>query len=111
MKNEIDASNWSVLALVTLSDDFRDDGWLFGRQHLRNIATHRFVISHDMMTGNWRECDEVEHISSAELEEGTIAALRIARSALMYLADAVMRREGRHPRGMSLPLSLPRLGH
>lgn len=111
VKNEIDASNWSVLALVTLSDDFRDDGWLFGRQHLRNIATHRFVISHDMMTGNWRECDEVEHISSAELEEGTIAALRIARSALMYLADAVMRREGRHPRGMSLPLSLPRLGH
>lgn len=110
VESEILAKNWSVLALVGLSDDFRDDGWLSGRRHLRNIATHRFVISHEMMTGAWRESTEIEHISNDDLEESVIAALRISRSALMYLADAVKRREGRRPQGISLPLSLPRLG-
>jgi len=108
--DEIDSRNWGVLALATLAEDFRDDGWLFGRQRLRNIATHRFVISHSMMTGNWRDVSEIEHLSDVDLDASVISALRIARSALMYLVDAVARREHRRPEGASLPLCLPRLG-
>jgi len=111
VEREILAKNWSVLALVALAEDFRDDGWLFGRQRLRNIGTHRFIVSHEMMVGGWREVPEIEHLSADDLDEAAVAALRIARSGLMYLAEAVGRRERRHPGGdISLPLTLPRLG-
>ena len=112
VESEIDAKNWGMLALVSLSDDFRDDGWLFGRQRFRNIATHRFLVSHWMMSGGWRDTPEIEHISQGDLEEITISALRIARSALLYLADAVSRREHRlhSSEGPSFELTLPRLG-
>lgn len=111
VESEIAAKNWGMLALVGLSDDFRDDGWLFGRQHLRNIATHRFVVAHEMLTQGWREAQEIEHVSVTALEEATVAALRITRSALMYLSDAVTMRERRRVRkGTIPPLTLPTLG-
>ena len=110
-QTEIGEKNRGMLALVSLSDDFRNDGWLFGRQHLRNIATHRFLIIHEMLLGNWRDAKEIEHISVEDLEEATMAALRIARSALMYLSDAVVQCESRRtPIGVNPSVMLPRLG-
>lgn len=108
---EIEARNWGVLGLIGLADDLQGLGWLQGRQHLRNLATHRFVVAHDMLVGGWRECVEIEHMALPDLEDAALQSLRIARSGLLYFIGAVRMRENRN-RGdrLGTTIGLPRLG-
>jgi hypothetical protein len=80
---EIGQKNFGMLALVSLADDFRDDGWLFGTKQMRNSATHRFIVAHEELS-ELRDSSEIEHLSKADLDNLVIRSLQIARSALTY---------------------------
>jgi hypothetical protein len=108
-QHEIEQENYGMLALVSLADDFRDDGWLFGRKRLRNSATHRFVVVHSVEQDAYRDSPEIEHLSKRDLDNLVIESLQVARSALTYLVDAVNTREDRTPKGTHPLVTLPPL--
>lgn len=96
VRDEIRAGNLSVLALVELSADLYEDGWLSGRRELRNIATHRFVVAHDTMSSPISSSPATTHIRMERLGQSAISAVRLGRSALCYLAEAISRYEDRN---------------
>ena len=96
VRAEIEAGNWSVLALVELADDIKDGGWLADRRALRNVATHRYLAIHDLTVGRHRCCEEIVHVELNHAQSIALSAFSLARAGLIYLIDAVSRREQRN---------------
>ncbi len=106
-QREVERGNFGMLALVSLADDFRDDGWLFGTKQLRNSATHRFIVAHSDQPSEFRDSPEIQRLSEHDLDNLVTKSLQIVRSALTYLIDAVNTRENRTPRGVYPSVTLP----
>lgn len=109
---EIAGGNYAMLALTSMADDLVGNGWLEGRQRFRNVATHRFVVTHSERVGpsSWRPAKEIYHLYEPDLDEELIAALQTARSSILYLHEAVRLSEiMRDVPGATLPMYLPRL--
>ena len=105
VRNEIHVGNMGVLALVELSTDLYENGWLSKRRQLRNVATHHFVVGHDMMSQPIRSSPATTHLRVDDLGKSAISAVRLGRSALCYLAEAIRRYEDRNRPGV--PLAVP----
>ena len=76
--------NIGLLALCDLSCDVGAATPLSRRYGLRHTATHRFLVAHTDMVPNSN--DWFDRVSWPDLVRETIAQLRIARAALVYLA-------------------------
>jgi hypothetical protein len=61
------------------------------RQH--DEGTHRFCVLHDMGSTPSRESPPVEHFDLEEIRTEVVETLRIDRSAILSLRDAIMVRE------------------
>lgn len=83
--------NIGLLALLDLSHDL-DRGTPFGqRVSRRHMATHRFVVAHNIMVPEPHEW--VDRVDWLDLTEESIHQLRTARAALIYLARLIDRHE------------------
>lgn len=90
--------NWFLLCMFDLALDLRKGGayeWMYQQ---RNILTHRFLGLHEIVVPSQREGDiPREHVDKFILD--CIAAMQVARAAVMYLILAVDFEEGRTARG------------
>lgn len=103
LSGELASWNPGVIALGDLASDLTEGSWLASKAQLRNLGTHRFCVLHDLGKTPSRPSPVVAHQGVAEFFEETIASLRIARSAILYLIDAINWHE------MLLPKKGPRL--
>lgn len=96
----IDAPEWNrgVMALIALSVEVSHNSVLARYVDMRHAATHRFLIAHMAeapASDTW-----ITRTSRDDLRSESIALLRVARAALIYLARAVdihEERSGREP--------------
>lgn len=88
-------ANGAYGALADLAMDTRKGGRLAGHMDRRHATTHRFVVLHDETMGLTmaRENEAAEHCELGSFIDELIGVLRIARSALTYLAELIGRRE------------------
>jgi tetratricopeptide (TPR) repeat protein len=101
--------NRGLLALCDLASDLEQDTLLARLVDRRHAATHRFLVLHDLRLeegdGPW-----VDRESWSRFCEELLAVLRIARSAIVYLARTVDIEESQTKHGegpmFELPLSL-----
>jgi hypothetical protein len=83
-----------LLALCDLSCDLEQDTSLNKLVERRHAATHRFLVAHHMLVDSDQDSNDwLEGISWDELIDGTLAQMRTARAALVYLARTVDTRE------------------
>lgn len=99
--------NVYLLALLDLAADVRRDGYLSSVYDLRNALTHRFVRVVDGVPAD-AEAD-VPGLSVAELRGRSIQAVRLVRSAFMYLIMFVQTQEAKEARKDS-SIALPFFG-
>lgn len=85
----------ALYGLVELADDYEArNGILRPLKNLRNAGTHRFVVLHDLGDiTRCREAAEVEHHDLDGFTATSLAALRVARSAIQMLALAIGEQE------------------
>ena len=98
LADELRAENRGLLALCDLSCDLDPErgSALAEFVELRHSATHRFVVSHDMLLDERTPGSEwVHRIEHGELLDAARQLLGIGRAALLYLARMVDTRERR----------------
>lgn len=83
-----DRANRGLMALLDLSCDLEEDTPLAALLKRRHAATHRFVVAHQMFAeeqpGPW-----LDHVEWEDFVEQSIAQLRVARAAILYLVRTV----------------------
>jgi hypothetical protein len=94
-KEELDAWNPGLIALGDLASDLAQGGLLWDKHLLRNAGTHRFCVLHDLGKTPSRISPAVDHHGRREFLLEAVLSLRIARSAILYLIDAIAWRERR----------------
>lgn len=108
---EIESGNTALLALAEISNDLSDEGgYLKEKQSARNSSTHRFTILHDMGYLSESESRCLEHFNYEEFQYETLSTLKLARSALLYIVQMIMLREGRlseQSDGLLMPMTVP----
>ena len=95
LKEELEYWNPGIIALGELASDLCEGGLLALHRDLRNVGTHRFAVLHDMGREPSRPNPAVEHYEMEHFRDETIETLRITRSAILYLRDAIISRESR----------------
>jgi len=95
LQDEIKARNRGIVALGELASDLGEGGFLWSKHQLRNVGTHRFCVLHDLGDTPSRASPAVEHYGLSSFFRETIDSLKVARSAILYLLDAVAWREER----------------
>ncbi len=98
LSEELDHWNPGVIALGELASDLCEGGLLALHRDLRNAGTHRFAVLHDMGNEPSRPDPAVDHYEMEYFREQAIGTLRITRSAILYLRDAIIWREARQRR-------------
>jgi tetratricopeptide (TPR) repeat protein len=98
--------NRGLLALCDLASDLEQDTLLAQLVNRRHAATHRFLVLHDHLLDN-SDGPWVDRVDWASFSEQLIAQLRIARSAIVYLARTVDIEEARTRQNEGLVLELP----
>jgi hypothetical protein len=93
LRDQIATWNIGLIALAELASDLGEGGLLWSKHQLRNLGTHRFCVLHDLGNTPSRPSPAVEHHKVTEFLEETFGSLRVARSAILYLVDAVAWRE------------------
>lgn len=85
----------ALYGLVELSDDYVASRAAQEKQkYMRDAATHRFVVLHDIgVSWNRYNQKELEHYDKNEYIQKTLAGLRFARSAIQMLALAIAQKE------------------
>jgi tetratricopeptide (TPR) repeat protein len=85
----------ALYGLAELAEDYDGKaGILRSHKDLRNAATHRFVVLHDLgAPAGYRKAPEVEHYEQERFAQEALRALRVARSAIQMLALAIAQRE------------------
>lgn len=92
-------SNRSIFAIYDIHRDTKkinsnEYGFMRSIKDLRNASTHRFTVIHDEHIRINRPDHKVSHhIHTIEMESLTLSTLKIARSAIIYLCDAINRNE------------------
>ena len=99
LREEVAKGNRGIIALGELASDLTDGGFLSSKSHLRNTGTHRFCVLHDLGNTPSRPSRAVEHHHINLFFKETMESLRVARSAILYLVDAIACREGRRNSG------------
>jgi len=94
-KEELDAWNPGLIALGDLASDLSEGGLLWDKHLLRNAGTHRFCVLHDLGKTPARLSPAIDHQSLHQFFIETVVSLRIARSGILYLIDAIGWRERR----------------
>ncbi len=94
--------NPGTIALAEISFDIRSEGMLAEKKVLRDAATHRFLVVRDMQFRQDRESHLIEYRKTSDLEEQTIATLRLARAALFYLVDMIEFQEAKRAEGVAV---------
>ncbi|WP_444758063.1 LA2681 family HEPN domain-containing protein [Pseudomonas sp. A014] len=81
----------SLYGLAELADDYDAlSGRLRPLKELRNAGTHRFLVLHGLGDpAKARQLDEIERYSYDEFRGEALRALRVARSAIQMLVDAI----------------------
>lgn len=88
--DELRRGNRGLLALCDLSCELDQDTPLARLVELRNTATHRFLVSHDMlMDTRTPSSDWLQRVSHGDLLEATRELLGIGRAALVYLVRTI----------------------
>lgn len=77
-------------ALYDIYVDLMDDEKLKRLKRMRNLSTHRYLLPHYLEPGKTIQADkEKYHINYADMPRDCIEALRLARSAIIYLTAFV----------------------
>jgi tetratricopeptide (TPR) repeat protein len=98
-----------ALALAELADDLDDGGLYEHAQAVRNRSTHRLVRA-KLFDAEGVTNTALSTLDVSELRRGSVQALRVARSALLYfhaLVTVTERRKGDGANGVHLPLFMP----
>jgi hypothetical protein len=96
LQTELLVSNPGIIALGELAADLCDGGPLAAKHDLRNVSTHRFCVLHDMGESPSRPNKAIEHYNIQSFFDQTIMTLQIARSAILYILDAIAWHESRN---------------
>ncbi|NIM18743.1 MAG: hypothetical protein GTO51_00600 [Candidatus Latescibacteria bacterium] len=99
---EISRGNPGFIALAEVASDLNADGYLYSKKASRNTGTHRFSVIHDLQTDPSRPSAYATHYGEEEFQVTLLDTLRLTRSALIYLAEAVGRREAHLANGKRL---------
>jgi hypothetical protein len=110
LSGELTSWNPGIIALGDLASDLTEGSWLAPKAQLRNLGTHRFCVLHDLGNNPSRTRPAVDHQTVAEFFEETIASVQIARSAILYLIDAINWHEIRLPK-TGPTLKIPVVSH
>lgn len=94
-EQEAAVPNSGLIALADLAEDLDDKGALVDHRLLRDAATHRFIILHDLGGRPDRESSFVEHVDQRVFEMTLIQSLRMGRAALVYFVDLVRQHASR----------------
>lgn len=82
--------NRGLLALCDLSCDLERPTPLNGLVERRHTATHRFLVTHNMLLASHEDPSEMlERVEWDDIVDGTIRQLHTARAALVYLARTI----------------------
>jgi tetratricopeptide (TPR) repeat protein len=93
LASELEAGNPGFIALAETALDVQPEGFLYNKKQVRDIGTHRFGIIHDIAGKPSRESRYITHYEEEEFTETLIETLRLVRASLVYLVEAVARRE------------------
>lgn len=94
IKDAIFDDNTSLIALTELAKDFSEEnGYLKSISLLRNAATHRFVVLHDMGDKCKVKKNIIEHYDMDNFIGDLITTLKVVRSSILYFAEMVSHSE------------------
>ena len=102
---ELESGNPGVVALGELAADLSEGALLNVARSIRNIGTHRFHTVYDESVPPSSAAIQRHDVQQFEAE--ALRSLQIARSAILYLLDAIEFRErtdGDGDRGLTIPL-------
>jgi tetratricopeptide (TPR) repeat protein len=88
VRPHLEAGNLGLWALCDLSADLEEKGRYRPLQQLREAATHRIVIQHDIGAPGGSS-DMVVHVGWDDFADRMRAQLRVAKAALVYLVEAI----------------------
>jgi hypothetical protein len=97
--SEFSHGNPGFIALAEAASDLNPGGFLHSRKADRDTGTHRFGVIHYLGNEPSRPSTYVTHYGAEAFRATLLDTLRLTRSALIYLAEAVGRREARLARG------------
>lgn len=101
IQEEISEGNSALIAITEVAGDIESGGFLRTKKELRNSATHRFTILHDMNSTSSRDSTFVEHCELDSFEDHLLGTLRLTRAMIIYFVQMVMNREHRLHCGLS----------
>ncbi len=106
--SELSSGNRGFIALADAASDLNGGGYLHSKKADRDTGTHRFGVIHDLGNEPSRPSAYVTHYATEEFVETLLETLRLTKAALIYLAEAVGRREARLAHGKRVgPLIVP----
>jgi tetratricopeptide (TPR) repeat protein len=92
----IQRGNPALIALSEIAADLTDGsqegsvpGLLHPAKRARHAGTHRFVVLHDIGTGDSRPSTAVEHYKLDDFQETVLDTVRLARAALLHFLEVV----------------------
>ncbi|MHB1502156.1 MAG: LA2681 family HEPN domain-containing protein, partial [Candidatus Dormibacteria bacterium] len=86
--------NSGLWALCDLTADLEEGGRYALLEALRHATTHRLVVLHEMLIPTTSSLsDRLVHIDEAQFDSHLVEQLGLARKAMIYLVQAVDRRE------------------
>jgi tetratricopeptide (TPR) repeat protein len=92
----IERGNPALVALSEIAADLSDGseetsipGLLNAEKRARRAATHRFIVLHDIATGEPRPNPAIEHHRLKSFRETALRTVRLARAALLYFLEAI----------------------
>jgi tetratricopeptide (TPR) repeat protein len=94
------AYNSGLWALCDLTADLEEGGRYASLEALRHATTHRLVVLHEMLIPTTSSLsDRLVHMDEAQFDNFLVEQLGLARKAMIYLVQAVDRRESEREPG------------
>ncbi|MFN9872884.1 MAG: LA2681 family HEPN domain-containing protein [Cyanobacteriota bacterium] len=109
IQEEVSEGNSALIAITEVAGDIESGGFLRAKKELRNSATHRFAVLHDLGATSSRESPFVEHCEFDSFVNQLLETLRLTRAMIIYFVQMVMNREHRLHCGLptAAPVRLP----
>ena len=111
IQEDVSAGNSALIALTEVAGDIESGGFLRTKKELRNSATHRFTVLHDLNCTSSRDSSFVEHCEIDSFLDHLLGTLRLTRAMMIYFVQMVINREHRLHCGISSPAQVLLLDH
>jgi hypothetical protein len=108
--------NYYLYALYDIHRDLEKDGFLERLRKMRNVSTHRYIVTHIERIHQVLPDESPEnHIDHIDLFNSTLELLKLVRSAIVYLIAFIqMEEQRRHPPSLDrkeIPIIAPEYRH